>query len=215
MKISRWLLLSFVVASYILAFVLYNNMPDPMVSHWNAQGVPDGYVSRFGGMLHLPFAITGFTLFFLIIPKIDPLKKNVEKFSSAYDWFVAFFAGFMLYVYVLTLLWNFDVRFDFVQLLIPAIAMLFFLVGILLGKAKRNYFIGIRTAWTLNNEEVWDRTHKIGSRVFKIAAILTLPGVFLPSHLAMWFMLAPILSAAIILIITSYVIHQRVAAAGD
>jgi uncharacterized membrane protein len=206
-KINRLLPAIFLATFYILALALYNRMPDPMASHWN-QGGADGYISRFGGMFHLPFAATGLAFLFLVIPAIDPLKSNINRFRSAYDWFVTFFLGFLLYIYVLTLFWNHGTRFDFIQLIVPAVALLIFVIGILMERFKRNYFIGIRTPWTLNNEKVWDRTHKIGGTIFKIAALLTLPGIILP-NLVIWFLLVPILGAAVAAIIASFVIYQQ------
>ncbi|MCL2149528.1 MAG: SdpI family protein [Dehalococcoidia bacterium] len=209
MRLNRWLLLFFLVAFYALALVLYNRMPDPMTSHWNAQGAADGYISRFWGMFLFPIMTTGLALLLLAIPQIDPLKENIRRFRTTYDWAIVFIVGFMLYIYGLTLLWNLGTQFDFMQLLVPAAAILYFFLGVLLGKAKRNYLIGIRTPWTLNNEDVWNRTHKIGGLIFKAAALFTLPGVFWPG-LAVWFVVGPILLAAIVLIAASYIIHQRV-----
>ena len=77
------------------------------------------------------------------------------------------------------------------------------------GKAKRNYFIGIRTPWTLNNEEVWDKTHRLGGLLFKISGVITVFGVFLPDY-AIVFILVPVLASAVISIVYSYVIHQKI-----
>ena len=154
MKISRALMPVLLAAFYVLALSLYARMPEPMVSHWNAGGIADGYISRFWGMMLMPLMTTGLTLVLFFIPRIDPLKANIAKFRAAYDWFIVFLIGYMLYLYVLTLLWNLGTRFDILQVMVPAIAVPLFAAGLLVERARRNYFIGIRTPWTLSNDEV-------------------------------------------------------------
>ena len=211
MKISRALMPVLLAAFYVLALSLYARMPEPMVSHWNAGGIADGYISRFWGMMLMPLMTTGLTLVLFFIPRIDPLKANIAKFRAAYDWFIVFLIGYMLYLYVLTLLWNLGTRFDILQVMVPAIAVPLFAAGLLVERARRNYFIGIRTPWTLSNDEVWMRTHRLGGLLFKIAAVITLLGVFWPG-LAIWFILAPILLVTVSLIVASYVIFRDVTA---
>jgi uncharacterized membrane protein len=211
MKLSRWFVVILLAAFYILAFTLYSRMPDPMASHWNAEGTVDGYMSRFWGVFLMPFIVTGLSLLFFVIPRIDPLKSNIARFRATYDWFIVVFIVYMLYVYVGTMIWNLGYRFDFTQLLLPAMAVLFFFIGVLLEKAKRNYFIGIRTPWTLANDEVWDRTHKLGGMLFKVAAVVSLVGIFFPD-LAMWFIMVPIISVSAVTIVASYIYYRRVMA---
>ncbi len=211
MKVSRWLMLVLLASFYILALALYSRMPQPMATHWNMQGVVDGYISRFWGMFLLPFTATGLTLFLVLLPQFDPLKANIARFRSAYDWFIVFFNGYLLFIFALTLAWNLGARFDMLQLMVPAIAVLLFAIGLLIERAKRNYFIGIRTPWTLSNDEVWARSHRLGGVLFKIAALITLTGVIWPKF-AFWFILGPILLVTVILIVASYVIYRQVTA---
>ena len=211
MKISRALMPVLLAAFYILALSLYSRMPEQMVSHWNASGVADGYISRFWGMMLMPLLTTGLTLLLFFLPRIDPLKANIARFRAAYDWFIVLFIAYMLYLYILTLLWNLGARFDILQVMVPAIAVLLFAAGLLVERAKRNYFIGIRTPWTLASDEVWMRTHRLGGLLFKTAALVTLLGVLWPG-LAIWFILVPILLVTAALIIASYVFFREVTA---
>ena len=211
MRPSRWLAVILLAAFYVLAVALYNRMPDPMASHWNAEGTVDGYTSRFWGMFLMPFIVTGLALLFVVIPRIDPLKANIARFRDTYEWFVAAFLGYMLYIYVMTLAWNLGYSFDFSRMMVPAMAGLFFFIGVLIGRARRNYFIGIRTPWTLANDEVWDRTHKLGGVLFKAAALISLLGIFFPD-LAIWFIIAPVVAVSVVTTAASYIIYRRVMA---
>jgi len=115
---------------------------------------------------------------------------------------------FLFYLYILTILWNIGVRFNFVHLLVPIFSIFFYYCGILIQKAQRNWFIGIRTPWTLSNEEVWNKTHKIGGKLFKIAGIISLIGILLPEY-ALFFVICPVIIASLFPVIYSYFAYQK------
>ncbi len=201
-------ILVILAAFYILSLVFYPQMPETMASHWNAAGVADGFTSRCWGLFTMPFIVTGIAPLLWLVPYIDPRKSNIALFRKYYDWFVVLFLLYMLYVHVLTLLWNLDYRFNMSQLLIPASGILFIFIGILLRNAKRNYMIGIRTPWTLANDVVWERTHLLGGRLFIAAGIISLTGIFFPEA-AVWIMLAAITLASLVSLIYSWWLYQR------
>jgi uncharacterized membrane protein len=209
MKASVWVTLAILLAFYILALSYYPSMPEQMASHWNAQGMVDGYTSKFLGLFLFPFIATGLTLLFIAIPLIDPLKANISKFRKYYDWFVVLFLLFFQYLYVLTILWNKNVSFDLMRALLPAVGILFFYIGIMLQNARRNYMVGIRTPWTLASDEVWNRTHYLGSRLFMAAGILAALGTIWPKY-GIFFILVPILLVTAVTVVYSYVIYRKV-----
>jgi len=183
-------------------------MPEHMASHWNAQGNVDDYMSRFWGVFLMPFVLVGLALLFIAIPRIDPLKKNIEGFRKYYDGFIIIFFIFMILVYVQTILWNLGTEIS-LNLIVPILmGLLFFYIGILLENAKRNWFIGIRTPWTLSSEKVWNKTHKLGSKMFKIAGIIVLIG-FLFQKYIIYFTMIPIFFVALYLVVYSYVEYQK------
>lgn len=130
----------------------------------------------------MPFTAIVMFLLFIAIPHIDPLKKNIIGFRKYFDRFVLLMIGFMFYIHILTIFASFDNAFSMNLAMIPAMAILFYYAGVLIQNAKRNWFIGIRTPWTLSSEAVWDKTHKLGSKLFKIAAILILLTLFAPDY---------------------------------
>jgi uncharacterized membrane protein len=85
---------------------------------------------------------------------------------------------------------------------------LFFYTGVLCDNAKRNWSIGIRTPWTLSSERVWDKTHKVGGRLFKIAGVIAFIGIFFERH-AIFFILVPVFLLAIYTFIYSYFEYQK------
>jgi uncharacterized membrane protein len=92
--------------------------------------------------------------------------------------------------------------------MVPAFAILFYYAGILIEKSKRNYFIGIRTPWTLTSDEVWDKTHRLGGKSFKAAGIASLAGLLFPK-IAFYLVIGLVLTAAIISVVYSYLIWRQ------
>jgi uncharacterized membrane protein len=184
-------------------------MPTQIASHWNAQGRVDDYMSKYWGLFLLPFTLVGLLLLFMIIPKIDPLKTNIEAFRKYYDRFIVIVIIFLFYVYLLTIIWNLGVRFDMIQCMIPALGVLFYYMGIVLEKVKMNWFIGIRTPWTLSSEVVWNKTHTIGGKLFKIAGVVTLFGSLFKDY-ALFFILIPVILVATYTIVYSYLEYQKI-----
>jgi len=208
MRKTELVILIAVIFSFIIGIYLYPRMPEQMASHWNAQGNVDDYMSRFWGVFLMPFVFIGLALLFIAIPRIDPLKKNIEKFRKHYDGFIIIFFIFMLLVYLQTILWNLGTKIS-PNLVFPIlIGLLFFYIGILLENAKRNWFIGIKTPWTLSSEKVWNKTHKLGSKMFKIAGIIVLTG-FLFQKYIIYFTMVPALFVAFYLVVYSYVEYQK------
>lgn len=151
----------------------------------------------------MPSLLLFLAIVLLLVPNIDPLKKNIEKFKDDYEMFIVWFVVFFFYLYVLTLLWNMGAVFNMNNMLMPAFGIFFYYIGILLEKAKRNFFIGIRTPWTLSSDKVWDKTHKLGGKLFKLSGLLALISIFFSGY-AFFFVFIPIISFSLILVIYSY-----------
>ncbi len=196
------------LVSFAIGIYLYPQMPDRIASHWNAQGIVDGYMSKFWGLFLMPFISVGVLLLFLLIPRIDPLKRNIAKFRRYFDTFIIIIIGFFLYIYLLTLLWSLGHVFDMVQMMIPAFAVMFYYAGILVENAKRNWFIGIRTPWTLSSNTVWRKTHKLGGRLFKLAGIIAVFGLLFDEY-AIWFVILPVIAVSVYTIVYSYAEYQK------
>jgi uncharacterized membrane protein len=197
-----------VLLLFAVSAFFYPQLPDKLASHWNAAGQADGYSSKFWGLFMLPIIAAVLTLFLLLIPRLDPLKANIEKFKGYYYGFIIVFLLFFFYLHLLTIVYNLGYAFNMTMFLMPAFSVLFYYMGVMVSKAKRNYFIGIRTPWTLNSDTIWDKTHKLGGKLFKIAAIITLLGVLLGQY-AIWFMLVPVSLVAIITVVYSYLVFRK------
>ena len=207
-KLTTMISLALIVLAVIAGLLLWSQLPDPMPSHWNAAGEIDGYMSKFWGVFMMPMITLGLLGLFLVIPHIDPLKANIAKFIGIFNGFIVVFVAYMLYVYALTLFAALGRTFNMTVMLLPVIGLLFIGIGYMMGKAKRNFFIGIRTPWTLSSETVWDETHKLGSKLFMLGGAATIISAFLGEN-GVWLMLGAMLIAAFVPIVYSYILWRR------
>ena len=208
MRRSEIIAACIILLSFAAGLYFYPQMPEKISSHWNAQGEVDGYMPKFWGLFLMPFISAFLLLLFILIPRIDPLKANIENFRRYYDGLVILMSLFMFYLYLLTILWNIGLEFSMPRLLSPAFGILFYYCGILTENAKRNWFVGIRTPWTMSSDRVWDRTHKIGGKMFKISGVIACIGVFLPDY-ALLFVIIPVVLVAVYTVIYSYLEFQK------
>jgi uncharacterized membrane protein len=204
------IVLILIAATTLAGLLLWNQFPEQMASHWNENDQVDGYISKLWGVFLMPLVTLGMFLLFLAIPSIDPLKANIAKFRGVFNLFITFIIGFMIYVHVLTLIWNLGYTgFELSKAMLPAMGLLFILIGSLLRQAKRNWFIGIRTPWTLSNDYVWDKTHQLGAVLFMASGVLALIGGFFGGMIAFWLLFIPLIGSTIFLFVYSYVLYQR------
>lgn len=207
-KKTDLIIISLILFSFIIGIYLYPKMPERMASHWNIKGEADDYLSKFWGLFLIPLISIGLFLLYLTIPKIDPLKENIKKFREYFDGFFILLFLFLFYVYLLTIFWNLGLKFNIAQAIVPALAILFYYCGVLLEKAKRNWFIGIKTPWTLSSDKVWDKTHRLGGKLFKITGLFVLLGIFFKEY-ALWFILMPVIIVTFYTIAYSYFEYRK------
>ncbi len=199
-----------IAAGVILSLAVYSRLPDPMASHWGVNDQVNGTISRFWGAFLMPIITTAMLGLFILIPAIDPLKANIAKFRGVFNTFIAVIVAFLLYIHILTLVWNLgDQTFRMSTAIVPAIGLLFVVAGVLIARAKRNFFIGIRTPWTLASDRVWDATHRLGAVLFVACGILAMFGVLLPGPTAFLLVIVPILVCTLVLVVYSYVLWAR------
>ena len=207
------LIIGLILVSFLIGAYLYPYMPEKMASHWDANGSVDGYMPKLWGLFLLPVISAVLFLVFMLIPKIDPHKGNIEKFRGHFDVFILLLFVFLFYVHMLTMLWNLSYRFNIIQLLAPAFGLIIYYAGIMMENAKQNWFIGVRTPWTLSSEVVWDKTNKLAGKLFKVAGVLAAMGVIFPKY-AIFLIMVPVILAAVYPIIYSYQKYQQEIEAG-
>ncbi|MAG37266.1 MAG: hypothetical protein CL878_13615 [Dehalococcoidia bacterium] len=208
MRKAEWVVLALVVVALGASAVLYPQLPDRVTSHWDVRGAADGELSQFWGAFLIPLMLSGLALLFWAVPRIDPLKANIQQFIRYFDGFIILFTLFLLAVHAYVLLWNLGVQLSANAFMPVPIALLFFYLGWMLGRTKRNWFVGIRTPWTLSSDRVWEKTHRLGGRLFMASALLVLVGLFSQNYL-IYLILVPVLFSVLFVIGYSYVQYQK------
>ena len=204
------IVLSLIAIAVIAGALLWNQLPEQMASHWNVNDQVDGYMPKFWGVFMMPLVVLGMFGLFIALPNMDPLKANIAQFRGAFNLFIVLITVFMLYIHGLTLAWSLGYQdFEMSAAMLPFLGILFIAIGYMLRQAKRNFFIGIRTPWTLSSDSVWDKTHQLGSVLFMASGALAFIGGFLSGQIAFWLLFVPLLGSTLFLVIYSYILYRN------
>lgn len=203
------IVLLLIAVAVIAGVLLWDQLPEQMASHWNTNDQVDGYMSKFWGVFLMPLVVLGMLVLFIALPGMDPLKANIAEFRGAFNLFIVLITVFMLYIHGLTLVWNLGNQdFKISSAMLPFLGVVFIFIGYLLKQAKRNFFIGIRTPWTLSSDHVWNKTHQLGSVLFIASGALAIIGSFFGGMTAFWLFFVPLMGSTLFLMIYSYVIYR-------
>lgn len=198
-------LIAIVVA---MAAYLYPSLPEQIPTHWNAEGEVDDYTAKPWGVWLLPLAVIFTFGLMKIIPAISPRGFRTEQFGSVLNIFTVSLTAFMAGVAMLVLLKASGRNVHINEMIFGGLGLLFIVMGNYLGKVRKNFFLGIRTPWTLASDEVWSRTHRLGGRVFVLIGAFMLMGtvVQIPTQ---W-LLGVIIAAALTPVIYSFLIYRKI-----
>lgn len=196
--------------------IVYPFLPETIPQHWDAFGRVDRWAPRSLGTVFFPVIIVlAMAGLFWLLPRIDPFRKSYLRFAKTYTLVVDFVVAFMAFVYAVTLYGAFhpDVQ---VRVLVPfAVGLLFAAIGNQMSKMERNFFMGIRTPWTLASERVWKQTHLFGARVFVAAGLTTALSALLPPPYSFFVLIVILTVATAAVTVASYVIYTRLDKAGE
>ncbi|MDY6771117.1 MAG: DUF1648 domain-containing protein [Candidatus Nanohaloarchaea archaeon] len=198
-----------VLATIAASIVAYPRLPEQVAIHWNAAGQADDHMAKTMGAFLLPGISLLFLVFYRIIPRIDPLRENIAAFRSTFDLLMNVVLGFLLYTNLLVLGANLGYVANVSRFIAPAIGLLLVIVGRLITRSKRNWFIGVRTPWTLSNDQVWDDTHRVTGKLLMAAGFIAMLGFVYPRQLVL-LLAAPAAAAAAFGTVYSYVRYRQV-----
>ena len=154
----------------ISAVVAYPYLPDPIPTHWNFRGEVDGYGSPWIVFL-IPLIELPLFLLFYAIPWLSPKHFKVDTFKGTYWYIVALITLLMAYIHGLLLLAYLGFTVRITTALMVGMFLSFAALGNVLGKVKKNFFVGVRTPWTLASDRVWNETHRLAAWLFTAGGI--------------------------------------------
>ncbi|MBI3863555.1 MAG: SdpI family protein [Planctomycetia bacterium] len=150
---------------------IYPSLPEKIPIHWNAHGEIDGWGAKPWSFLS-PAIMVGMLGLLSVIPWLSPKQFEVDTFRGTYAFIVALVIALIGFIHVLTLLPPLNIPVRIEKVMICGMMVFFMLMGNVLGKVQRNFFVGVRTPWTLASERVWLETHRLAARVFVGVGIL-------------------------------------------
>lgn len=206
---SEWPDWTMLLAMFGLALWRWPWIGDKVPVHWNSLGQVDRYGGKIEGLLALPCMSVGIYLLFLVMPRLDPGRANYAQFGGSYRAIRRAVLAMNLVVYGATLLFAAGHPIEMSSVVSPALGALFVVVGSVMGKVRPNWFIGIRTPWTLSSKSAWLKTHRVGGWTFIALGLLQIIcGIALPSALALTSMMAMLITASLGLSAYSFLVWR-------
>ncbi len=198
-----------VLATLVHLIIVYPSLPAQVVTNWGLNGNVD-YSSK-SNLLFLWAINAAMIPLFFIIPKIDPKGKSYAKVDGFYTYFRLVMVVFLSLLLEITILSANDPhRFDIMKFSTIAMGLLFIFIGNYLPKCKQSFTLGIKTMWTLSDERVWNKTHRLGGVLFVIGGIAVLiSGLFLGEKLVAAITMAALLGTVIIVTVYSYILYRK------
>lgn len=209
-KLRRdWPLWILMAGLLITAVWVYPHLPEKVPSHWNIRGDVDAYSSRFFGAFFAPILTVGLYFLMLLVPYIDPKRDNYQRFTPAYTFLRWSLVVFFSVIYAATILVALNYPINIGLIVKAMVSILFLIIGNYMGQFRHNYFVGIRTPWTLANEEVWQRTHRFGSKIWVIGALICLAMSLVEAAWGAVVFFIAVMVMTIIPIVYSYIIFLK------
>ena len=192
---AMWLL---TVVSAAMVAVAWPHLPSQIPTSWGFDGRVE-YGSR--STLWMLQALTaGVSLLLQFLPRIDPRKKNYQKFQGGYDLVGPLMAGFMLVMTGIILVETFRPgTLNVGRTVMVLVGVLFMVLGCIMGKVKRNWFMGVRTPWAMDDPDVWNKTQRMGGWVLFVGGVVTIPLALLASEPIFAFVPLMVMSAGMVL----------------
>lgn len=199
-----------ILACFVTGALVYPTLPAQLVSHWNAAGQPNGHLGKFWVVFLLPLIMLGMGALWAFLPNVDPIAKGYKGFRYVYDFIWFLIVAFLAYVYALMLGANLGWTFDMLKAIYVALGFLIAIIGSLLPYIRRNWFMGIRTPWSLSSDAVWEKTHRLAGQLFRTAGLLIFAAAFVSSHtVALWLVAAPLAVAVLVPVVYSYLVYRK------
>ncbi len=204
--------LALTALAFIAAAALYGQMPNEVPIHWNVQGNVDDAMAKPLGPFLAPLLTLGVWTLLVAVGRISPKGFDMDRFRRAYQTIVTAVVALLAGISLVTTLAATGVAVNIGVVVPVGVGLLLMVIGNLMGKVTRNFFVGIRTPWTLASEEVWLRTHRVGGKLFVLAGLISVVTALL--GLGPTIMIGTLVFASLFSVVYSYVVYRKVEGVG-
>ena len=205
----KWIPLLIVIAAFIASAVVFQRLPETMPTHFDMSGQPNGWSSRLFGAWLVPLFLILMWGLLRVLPTIDPRGSNYAKFGGAFEGMIVSIMLFMLALHIVMLRAALGYPVAMQRVVPIGVGVLLAVIGNLLPRARPNWFIGIRTPWTLSSDRVWEKTHRFGGHVFVAGGILIVLAALVTEQWAHIVLVTVVLLCSAAFFIYSYVEWKR------
>jgi len=218
---TRWLYVSVALTLLALGATLYlyefryDDLPERVPTHWDANFNVNGWTPKTDVLrlfLILPLVMVGFCLLTLVLPWLSPRPFQVDSFRGTYGYIMMLAVALMGYLHLAALLgamYPDENKTIFMRFFLGGMCLFFALIGNVLGKVRRNFWMGVRTPWTLASETVWNQTHRLAAWLLVAAGLIGFALVMVLPPSAAWVLGIVILVAALAPVFYSLVLYKR------
>jgi uncharacterized membrane protein len=207
----------YIIGTLLIAAVLaatavaYPHLPNTIPMHWDAHGNVNGWGAK--GMLFIdPGIMAGILLLFVVLPWLSPKQFEMDSFRSTYLYIMVMILTLLAYVHALVLAAGLSMAIDMTRAVEGGLCLLIALLGNVLGKVRRNFYVGVRTPWTIANEQVWNATHRFAAKTLFAGGLAGLVAVILRAPF--WLPIAAILLGALIPVVYSLIFYKQLERTG-
>lgn len=207
--IRKWFAPVLLGAMWVFALAVFRRLPPEIPTHWTLSGEVDGYGARFPAAFLAPAAATGVWLLMRFQPRIDPRRDDVERSTPTRRLLADILVAFMAVLEVLTLGIALGWPLDMGEAVWPLVGILLVTLGNYLPRVRPNWFVGVRTPWTMASDAVWRDTHRLAGWAFVAAGLLTASAMFLPAGVRPWVGAGALVLAALVPVAYSFLRWRR------
>jgi uncharacterized membrane protein len=205
-ELPQWLL---IVGMFLASAIVWPLANDHIPVHWNIAGQIDRYGSKWEGLLMAPVMALGIYFLCVLLPRIDPGRANYEKFQSVYRLIRFTLLGVLAVVHGMMIAVALGYPADVKRIVLFSVAAMLLVLGNSMGKIRPNWFVGIRTPWTLSSKLSWTRTHRWGGWLMVVLGLLAVVAAMVPGALGVGILIGTSVVGFLGLVVYSYLIWRR------
>lgn len=200
----EWFHLALVVSMFVGSALCWSSAPDRVPMHWNASGEIDRWGGKLEGLFLLPAITLGLYFLLRLIPRLDPGQANYAQFKKSYSIIRFATTGVMVVVHAAVLSYVVGYRLDMGLVVGVAVGLMMVVIGNVMGKVRPNWFVGIRTPWTLSSKLAWSKTHRVGGWMFMAVGVLIMIAAVFKSSWAIPVAVGTAIVASLALVVYSW-----------
>ena len=201
-------ILALVTLMFLASAFFWSTAPERIPVHWNLQGEVDRYGGKFEGLMLLPLIAAGLYLLLKFIPALDPKKENFAQFGKVYSIIRVAVALLMALIHVAILGTVLGFTIDMGMVVSLGVGSLLIVLGNFMGKIRPNWFVGVRTPWTLSSKKSWVKTHRMSGWLFILMGLAVVATGLTQSEYALGIMLALILGGSVWTVVYSWLVWR-------